>query len=239
LKGDEIFYDPATPDTAARRLRVVTSRSNYCCRDTGFTLIEVLIAVVIFALMATVAYRGLGAILESKRHIDAENEKWRKISLFFIRLERDLAVAAPRPIRAATQLADAMNGEATASRDNDAQLAFTRMGNADDTSELGAPRRVGYRLRNNNIELLLWPVLDQGPRTVPESSVLLSNVSDLKFRYLDNGKPRLWQTRWPQIGAPQGGTPTGSIALPKAVEVTVTLQSGEVLTRLFEISISS
>jgi prepilin-type N-terminal cleavage/methylation domain-containing protein len=66
---------------------------------SGFTLIEVLIAVVIFALMATVAYRGLTAVLESKRHVDAESDKWRKAAILFTRLERDLAVVAPRPIR--------------------------------------------------------------------------------------------------------------------------------------------
>src|SRR4051794_19082652 len=117
--------------TAARSHRAMpVSADTLSSRNTGFTLIEVLIAVVIFALMATVSYRGLGAILESKRHVDAENEKWRKISLFFTRLERDLSVVAPRPIRAATQpFADALNGEVNIGNgDNDAQLAFTRMG---------------------------------------------------------------------------------------------------------------
>ncbi|HVK56890.1 MAG TPA: type II secretion system minor pseudopilin GspJ [Burkholderiales bacterium] len=198
----------------------------------GFTLIEVLIAVVIFALMAAVAYRGLNAILDSKRQVDAENDKWRKITILFTRLERDLAVIAPRPIRdSAKPNADAMNAETTAIGEFGAQLAFTRMGSADETSALAAPQRVGYRFRDGNVELLLWPVLDQGPRTTPEANVLVSDIADMTFRYLDSHDQ--WQTRWPQVPVP-----TGSTELPKAVEVTVTLKSGEALTRLFNISIT-
>jgi general secretion pathway protein J len=202
--------------------------------SSGFTLIEVLIAVVIFALMAAVAYRGLGAILETKRQVDVENEKWRRIALLFTRLERDLAVVVPRPIRDATKpYADALTGEAVVVCDNCAQLAFTRMGSADETSTLAAPQRVGYRLRNGNVELLLWPVLDQAPRTTPEANILIGDIADLKFQYLD--KQRQWQTRWPQTTAQTDG---GSPELPKAVKVDVTLKSGEALTRLFDISIT-
>jgi general secretion pathway protein J len=199
-------------------------------RPDGFTLIEVLIAIAIFALMAGVAYRGLTAILETRQRVDAENEKWRNIGLLFTRLERDLAVAVPRPIRdAAKPYADALAGETVIVGEYGAQLAFTRMGSPDDTGVMGAPQRVGYRIKNNNVEVLLWPVLDQAPRTVPEPNIIATDISDMTFRYLDNNQQ--WQSRWP----PAGNYPTGSHLLPNAVEVSITLTSGEIITRLIDL----
>ncbi len=200
-------------------------------KQSGFTLIEILIAVVIFALMAAVAYRGLDAILESKRHIDIESEKWRKITLFFSRLERDISVIAPRSIRDAIKgEANALVGEVTASGDYDAQLAFTRMGSGEELNMLAAPQRVGYRFRNNNVEILRWPVLDQAPNTKPSVSILMPDITALEFRYLDENTQ--WVSRW----APP--TPPGaksSDQLPNAIEVKLTLKTGEVLTRLFDL----
>lgn len=195
----------------------------------GFTLIEVLIAVAIFALMAAAAYRGLDAVLASHRRVEVENEKWRNAALLLARLERDLSVTAPRGIRDAVRgLAPALAGEAVAMGDYGAQLAFTRTGGGDDAVQLAAPQRVGYRLRDGKVELLLWPVLDQGPRTVPDVGVLLDGVADLKFRYWDAAGQ--WRDRWPAISGPDGDK-----LLPAAVEVTLTLSSGEALVRLIDL----
>ena len=196
----------------------------------GFTLIEVLIAITIFAIMAAVAYRGLSAILDAKQRLDVENTKWRNIAILFTRLERDLGVAAPRPVRDATRtVADAMMGEAVIVGDYGTQLAFTRMGSPDETGVLGAPQRVGYRLKDGNVEVLLWPALDQAPRTLPEPNIIATDIAEMTFRYLDRGQQ--WQQRWP----PPGNYPTGSPLLPAAVEVTVTLKTGEKLVRLIDL----
>lgn len=201
-----------------------------CHSVGGFTLIEVLIAIAIFALMSAVAYRGLTAILDAKHRVDAENDKWRNIGLLFTRLERDLMVAAPRPIRDSTKpYADALAGEAVIVGEYGAQLAFTRMGSPDDAGVLGAPQRVGYRLKNGNVEVLLWPVLDQAPRTLPEPNIIATDIAEMTFRYLDTNQQ--WQPRWP----PPGIYPNGSPLLPNAVEVTITLKSGESLVRLIDL----
>lgn len=200
--------------------------------SAGFTLIEVLVALVIFALMSAMAYRGLTAILDSKHQVDAVNDKWRNVAMLFSRLERDLAVVAPLQIRAANRpFDDALAGEAVATGEYGAQLVFTRMGGADDISTLAAPQRVGYRLRDGNVEVLLWPVLDQASRTLPEGSTVISGVAELRFRYLSAAGQ--WQTRWPEQSVP-----TGSTLLPNAVEIVVTLKSGETLTRLYHLPVN-
>jgi general secretion pathway protein J len=83
--------------------------------------------------------------------------------------------------------------------------------------------RLGYRLRDSRVELLIWPVLDRAPASVPEIYTLLDGVGSLRFRHLDaNGA---WQDAWP--------LPGNSDMHPRAVEVEVIYSDGLVLHRIF------
>ncbi len=195
------------------------------CR--GFTLIEVLIALTIFAVMSALAYRGLTSILDSRDRVAQENRKWREVSIFFARLEADLVNAVARDIRNSNNLAEAaFIGNATFAKETEGQLMFTRMGLPGAGGTLAAPQRFGYRLKQGTVEELIWPVLDQGQRTVPAVYPLLAGVNTLQLRYLDSANQ--WRDTWP--GLSSGAAP--ATPLPKAVEVALTLDSGETLTRL-------
>lgn len=83
--------------------------------------------------------------------------------------------------------------------------------------------RLGYRLRDSRLELLIWPVLDRAPSSAPEIYTLLDGVGNLRFRHLDaNG---IWQDSWPMAG--------GNDMLPRAVEIEVTFSDGLMLHRVF------
>ncbi len=114
----------------------------------------------------------------------------------------------------------------------DAQLAFTRMGSAGNDGGAAVPRRLGYRLRGQNIEFLYWPVLDQAARTLPQVGVALAGVAQMTLRY--RGADGNWQAAWPTPGSFDAVT-GGSIAaqLPAAVEITLRLVSGEEVRRIF------
>ncbi len=196
-------------------------------RSRGFTLIEVLIALTIFAVMSALAYRGLTSILGSRDRVAQENGKWRDVSFFFARLEADLVNAVARGIRNSNNLMEAaFIGNATFAKETEGQLMFTRMGLPGAGGTLAAPQRFGYRLKQGIVEELVWPVLDQGQRTVPEVYPLLAGVRTLQLRYLDGANQ--WRDSWP--GVSSGGAP--ATPLPKAVEVALTLDSGETITRL-------
>src|SRR5438876_12213012 len=68
----------------------------------GFTLVELLVALAIFALMSGFAYRGLNAMLESREALQKESRKWRDVALFVGRVERDVASALQRPAMGAS-----------------------------------------------------------------------------------------------------------------------------------------
>ena len=138
-------------------------------RAVGFTLIELLVALAIFAILTGFAYRGLTAMLDSRVALERESRKWRDVSLFVGRLERDLSAALARGVTGAsnTPLAPLSSViESTASPDG---IALTRSGSPIQENALAAPQRVGYRLREGSIERLAWAGVDAAPREEPRA----------------------------------------------------------------------
>jgi len=191
----------------------------------GFTLIEILVALVVFALLAGFGYRGLGAVLDAGERVTAETTKWRELALAFEHMRLAFAQAAERPIRDRND-ASAPAFEAVAARRNTSEplVAFTRMGYAGHEGAAADQQRVGYRLREDRLEQLAWPVLDQAPHTEPLSVSLLAGVRELSFAYLHQGK---WHSTWPIAES--------TAQRPAAVQVTLQLASGERFQRMFAV----
>ncbi|ADE10733.1 type II secretion system minor pseudopilin GspJ [Sideroxydans lithotrophicus] len=193
----------------------------------GFTLIELLVALFVFAILAVTAYRGLNAVSQTRDRTGQETRKWQSLDRFFARLDGETAQVLQRPVRTANGAeAPAFAGTqfATGSLE-DVQLAFTRSGGIDADGVPLPPQRIGYRLRQNRLELLRWTALDSAPYNVPSVDTLLEDVSEFNLRYLNS---RLtWEKQWPPAVA--------DAALPREVEVELVLKSGEKLTRFFSL----
>ena len=193
-------------------------------RQRGFTLIEMLVALTIFALMSVLAYRGLTAVLETREHLTEDNRRWRDIALTLAQLEQDLNMVVDRPVRDSGDLQQpALVGDPNAIGANAAQLSLSRMGMAWQTGVPADVQRHGYRLASGTLEQLVWPVLDQAPHSVPEVHALLDGVRRFELRYLDGTGN--WQPRWPLPGV--------AATLPAAVEVVLELEPGGRITRVF------
>lgn len=192
-------------------------------KQRGFTLVEVLVALTIFALMSVLAYRGLTAVMQTREHLTEDNRRWRDIALTFAQLEQDMDLAVDRPVRDNGDLPlPSLVGNPQPSSANDAQLSFSRMGMAWQTGVLADMQRHGYRLNNGTLEQLVWPVLDRAPRSEPIVHPLLERVNRFELRYLDGSGN--WQSRWPL---------PGRSALPAALEVILELDNGTIVTRVF------
>jgi len=191
----------------------------------GFTLIELLVALVILTLLSVAGYRGLDAVLQTRERVAAETRKWQHLAFFFSRLNQDIAQAVQRPVRdeSGTVVRAAWLGNTVAVGEDDAELIFTRAGIPDQGLALQAPQRIAYRLEQGSIVMLRWPALDQAPRVRPVRYPVLEGVREFKLRYLD--RDGIWQLQWQY--------PTDLSKLPVAVEITLTLVGGEIITRIF------
>ncbi len=68
-------------------------------RRSGFTLVELMIALAILALVAVLGYRALASLTDSEAQLTAEAQRWRDLDALFARIEADMRDALPRDVR--------------------------------------------------------------------------------------------------------------------------------------------
>jgi general secretion pathway protein J len=192
----------------------------------GLTLLELIVAVGVFALFSVMAYGALNRVLDQRDQIEEKRAYWRALSLTFLRMEEDMAQARARPVRDidGTTL-PSLRGQPTDTRAlAEPTLELTRGGvlvfGEGVRSDL---QRVGYRLEDNVLLRLTWPVLDRAPQTEPFESPLLRDVETFEVRFYSLGGN--WIEVWP--------VEEFSGELPRGIEVTLTLMNGNEFKRVF------
>ncbi len=195
-------------------------------RYRGFTLLELLVAIGIFALISGIAYGSLTRLMNDRVRLESEHEFWRTLSLAFTRIEDDLSHSRERSVRDVIGFTQpAFRGQPTDIRAIAApSMEFTRGGVISFSSGARSDlQRVAYRLVDGTLKRLTWPVLDLGLQTAPIETPLLSNVEEFRVRFY--APAGAWLDLWPADGINE--------ILPRGVELKVTLKGRGEFTRLF------
>lgn len=206
--------------------------------ESGFTLVEVLIAMAITAFVSVLSYQTLSTALAGIESARTESERLHEINRAFTILSRDVRQMTNRPVRDEFgQMASAVSGGELA-RD---PLRLTRSGWHNST---GAPRstlqRVAYRLEEDKLLRLSYPVLDRTTAIEPTETVLIDGVEVFELRFLPSVNAlevdrnqvidrRFWQENW----VADVGFTDKIIDPPAAIEVRVILSDWGELERLY------
>lgn len=193
----------------------------------GFTLLELLISLAVFALISAIAYGGLNQVLLARSQTDEQARQLTEIQRAFTFMGRDIEQTVPREIRDGygdpqPALVGNMFGEYL--------LELTHTGWSNPASN---PRshlqRVAYTVRDEKLLRVLWYMLDRAQDSTPFESVLMSGVKQLEFRYMDKGQE--WKTSWPDDSSGTGADRSP----PRAVEVSIESDTFGRVTRLFRV----
>lgn len=199
-------------------------------RSAGFTLIEIIVAVAIFSVMALLAYGALGQSLENADMLTDRMQRLQDVQRTMQYLSADLTQAAPRTVR--NELGDAPQAAVLSSLAGEFALELTHGGWG---NPVGLPRgtlqRSAYRIEDGELLRYYWTVLDRTYVNTPVVAVLLDEVDSLVFRfYDDNGEV---SESWP----PQNQAGGSNLrARPRAVEIILSLPDEGEITRLLEIA---
>ena len=204
-----------------------TCPGDRCQNPGGFALIEILVAITIFVIMATMAYGGLRVVLDSRDSYDRNSDRLAELQTFFMLMERDLGQAVDRPVR------DNFGDTQPSLRGNENGLELTHAGLRNPAGFARSHlQRVGYELDQGAVIRLAWAVIDRAQDTVPARNDVLRDVQSIQLRYLD--ADHHWQTDWPM----DKQNDKTQEALPRAVEVSIEYRDWGTLTRLFALPLS-
>ncbi len=175
-------------------------------KHTGFTLLEILIALVIFAILGVLTAMSLHRTIKANKALNRQDKRVAQLQLAMTLMRRDLLQAIDRPI------INASGGKSATFVGSGSSLQFTRAGllNPFGVSRRTDMQRVSYQLSDSKLERLTWTVLDQSPKSQPLVQTLLSGVSSLTWSFVqaNNKTANSW---------PAGSIDGKPVPLPKAV----------------------
>jgi general secretion pathway protein J len=180
----------------------------------GFTLLELLIAIAIFALLGLGTYRMLDSVLQTDKVTRAHELQLRELVRAIAAFERDVLQVQARPVR------DPFGDVRAALLGDDLENPSLELTRSGWRNPLGQPRadlqRVRWQLSGEQLQRQYWTVLDQAQDSQPQVQKALEGVTALQLRYLD--EQGNWQTNWPPQESNQAEALT---ALPQAVELVL------------------
>jgi len=198
----------------------LSSRPIHSKSIRGFTLLELMVSISIFAILAAMAYAGLNNVLSMKARTEQQADRLVNLQRAFTFMSRDIQQAIDRQVRDeyGSQLAP-MVGNAFG--DYIIELSRTGWRNPADFPRSNI-QRVVWSLKDETLVRGYWTALDRAQDTPLLEQRMLNDVEEISVRFMDQSNE--WRAGWPN--AATGLTSIGTQAavpqpLPRAVEVTL------------------
>ena len=189
----------------------------------GFTLLELVLAIAVFGIMAGLAYGGLNSLSTQGRWLSQESDRFTQIQKSLYLMESDIQFAVRRGVRDAlgSDVAEMTGGT------DERLLALTKAQRPREDG--GNLVRIHYVKTGDTLQRKIWPALDRLPEHQAITADLLTKLEHVEIRFL--GIER-WHTSWPLGSRPV----ERDHPLPRAIELTLELSGGEYYRRVFPVS---
>ena len=195
-------------------------------RNGGFTLLELVVVLAIFGIVAVMAYGGLNNVLKARVAIEDNLRRVSGLQRAYLRMREDFQQLQPRAVR--DEFGEAQSA-VLGRREEGVEIVHGGWRNP-----AGHPRsqlqRVRWFVEDEQLIRGHYRYLDRAPRSEPERLRVLDDVERMRLRYLDGN--REWQPQWPpelRSDPDARGDPTP----PLAIEVTLETDQWGTMTFLF------
>ena len=175
--------------------------------NRGFTFIEMLLAVAIFALVGLASVAVLDSVTRSDEASRAGTLRLQQLQRAMMLLDRDFWQISARQIRVNGEapVAQTLAGAVNWIESDDDGITFSHAGWTNPGMVLARSevQLVGYRLKERQLQRLYYLYPDAVTGTEPNVQPLLDDIDELKFRYLikEDGQEQ-WKEFWDQANWP-------------------------------------
>lgn len=196
----------------------------------GFTLIEILVAVAVFAVLSALAYGTLSQTLTGAEVLSSRMERLESIQRTMRLISRDFLQLAPRPVR--DELGDGYDPALTTAFGSGFAVELTRGGWSNSMAlPRGTQQRAAYQLEDDELIRYHWNVLDHTLSNELVEVRLLDGVESVSFLFMqENGE---WTEQWPPLGR---DGPLGLRIRPRAVQIILRLFDEGEISRIIEVA---
>ncbi|MBY7668822.1 type II secretion system minor pseudopilin GspJ [Vibrio anguillarum] len=192
-------------------------------KSKGFTLIEVLVAIAIFASLSVGAYQVLNQVQRSNEISAQRSQRLNELQRAMVLMDGDFRQMATRQFRT--------NGEEPSQQmliwkeyllDSDQKgVLFARLGwhNPQQQFPRGEVTKVGYRIKEGVLERIWWRYPDTPAGQEGIITPLLHDVESLSLRFYNQGQ---WSEEW-----------SDALKIPQAVAVKLALKDYGEIERIY------
>ena len=192
-------------------------------KNHGFTLIEVLVALAIVALIGIMSFTGLMTSVKFNEITLSRMDVTSQLILADETMKRDLMHALNRLPRDKRGESYKHSFYGVNPRLEGNMLAFSIHTGSNISNDIGAIRYVKYVLENNIIKRIESKFVDQTDNTEVRTTVFLTNVEDISLKF---NLGEQWVDEWPMSNW------TSNNGLPKIIELTYEIEGvGQIMRK--------